>query len=151
MAAAATITEVYVVAAKEDISFEKALHKYPWVAGLFSRPQIHPMIGRAVCPVYKREVVLPIEDTMDFDIEILPSKSGPLEVRQVYSSWWRNIREEWFPNLVLFIGLLALLYKWQGLDGYIAVAPYAGFFYMVRAVADASMGIEWGKQYSCYP
>ena len=128
MAAAATITEVYVVAAKEDISFEKALHKYPWLAGLFSRPQIHPMIGRAVCPVYKREVVLPIEDTMDFDIEILPNKCGTLIVRQVYSSWWRNVWEDWFPSFFLFVGLLALLYNWEGLDGYLCSAFSKGIF-----------------------
>ena len=151
MAAGATITEIYVVAAKENIPFEKALHKYPWVAGVFSRPQMHPMIGRAVCPIYKREVALPIEDTMDFDIEILPNKCGTLIVRQVYSSWWRNVWEDWFPSFFLFVGLLALLYNWEGLDGYLAVAPYAGVFYISRTIADASMGIEWLKQFSYFP
>ena len=109
------------------------------------------MIGRGACPVYKREVVLPIGDTMDFDIEILPNKSGTLLVRQQYSSWWRNVWEDWFPNLFLFGGLLAVLSIWHGLDGWTDVAPYAGFFYVTRAVVDASMGIEWAKQYSFFP
>ena len=88
---------------------------------------------------------------MDFDIELIPNKSGTLILRQVHSDLWRNVMEEWFPGFFLFCGLLVLLYSWQGLDGYLAVAPFAGVFYVTRTVADACMGIEWAKQHSYFP
>lgn len=88
VAVSSTSNNLYVVCCKEGISC-----KYPWISGVFERPQRHPMIGRAVCSMYERKIVLPNNDKMDFDIELLPNTCGTLVIRQTYpsrlQSWWK--------------------------------------------------------------
>ena len=145
LAAAITVTDVYVVACKESLSFNEALTRYPWVSGIFVGEQIHPMIGKAVCPLYKRELEFP-KDVMEFEYEVV--EGAMLGLRQRRSSWAGRL---WEDVLVCHyvLPLLALYLTYTDLSWIRTVAPYAAAFYLTRELIDWQLGIHWHPKYHC--
>lgn len=149
MAASATMNEVYVVSCKEQISLEEALQKYPWFSGVFSQKQVHAMIGRAACPLYKRELPFPAKQhVMDFDYVVI--ESGLAKLKQHHDSILGNILESCYASHVVLIGALLYFCFQDYLKGNVfsfswlaTVAPYAASFYPVRMLVDWSLGIKW--------
>lgn len=144
MAAGSTMNEVYVVACKEQLPFEEALAKYPWATRLFSRKQVHAMIGRAACPLYKRELPFPVkEDIMDFDYDVIDSVMAKL--RQRHNSILGNLRESLDASHILLAAMILYLcyLDAQELSWIWTIAPYASIFYPVRVFVDRMLGIQW--------
>ena len=144
------MTEVFAVSCHDKISFESCIHKYPWVTGLFSRKQVHPLIGRAMCPAFKRKVCFP-KDTMNCKVECLPNPTGTAVARQLYPKhklleWWHN---DVFPSQLMFVGLGLYVFGVIGVQRVMASwLPYCSFiFYATRVVADRGLGIEWLPMY----
>jgi len=152
MATCSSIVEVYVVACKEGIPFETALHKYPWFGGIFTRPQIHPLIGRAVCPIYKRKIVFP-KDIMNFDVQVIPNKAGMAVVRQRTAGlqWWHDLllTQLLFGVVVIYLMFLSNRSWWEILTS--SVGPYAAVYYSVRMAVDRTLGLEWIDLYKWIP
>ena len=149
MAAASTLTEVYVVSCKEGISLEEALAKYDWVSGLFSKKQVHAMIGRAACPLYKRELPFPVKgDVMEFDYDVIDA--GVAMLRQRQNTLLGNLKEDLYVSHFVLVGLAIYLSYWEHLQSGLlsfswvaALAPYAAVFYTVRVIVDWQLGITW--------
>jgi len=154
LALAATITDVYVMACVDGICFEEALMKYPWMTGLFSKQQLHPMIGRAVCPVYKRQVTFP-KDEMKFKPNFIATPSGMALLEQQYESFWGRLWEHFsFVNAIAFGVGLATCYRlfWtqQILDLQVLLLSGA-LFYSARWTVDRALGIRWIERYNFLP
>lgn len=110
------------------------------------------MIGRAVCPLYRRPIAFP-KDVMDFTYELVPVPSGTLELREIFAPFWRQL---WHHLLPCHVGatLLALwIVAMEARDSKVLRRLALSFstFYAVRTIADRMMGIEWHKSYSYYP
>ena len=108
------------------------------------------MIGRAVCPMYKETVHFPIHSvTMDFEIEIIPNKSGPMLIQQKYDTLWGQLFGNMvFSKVVLSMVFVLHLVLYRDVEGFakdlvLGVLPYGAAFYSVRFMADRAMGIEW--------
>ena len=153
MAAAVTITEVYVVSCKEQLPLEDALARYPWVSGVFTKKQVHPMLGKAACPLYKRTLPFPVKgDIMDFDYDVVTS--GVAKLKQRHENFFRNLLEYVYVSHVALAALAGYLCYCDYLDGQsmpfswvLKVAPYAGTFYSIRVVTDWWLGVQWHPLY----
>lgn len=111
------------------------------------------MIGRAVCPVYKRKVVFPA-DTMNFNIQVIPNKAGAVVVRQRYNSRLQQSWHDMLPTQLVFglvVMYLTLLSDRRGEVLMSSVGPYAVVYYSVRMVVDRTLGIEWIDLYRYIP
>lgn len=142
IAASKTITDVYVLAAKDGIDFDTAIHRYPLTADIFNNTQLHPLVGRAACPIYKREVVFPKGDAMDFEFDFVRIPGGQAILRPKHQSLvWKLWEEILLAHYVLAVLALYLIHS-QGLEQTVRVlGPPAAIFYAVRTLVDYSFAI----------
>lgn len=153
MAASATIAEVYVVSCKEQLSFEKTLTRYPWASGLFTRKQVHPLIGKNACPLYKREIPFPVKNhVMDFEYDVIDASLALL--RQRHDSFVGDLREDIHVSQVVLACMTMYLCYLDFVQGNVAsfswlwkIGPYAAGFYIVRELVDWQLGIKWHPKY----
>lgn len=112
------------------------------------------MIGRAVCPLYQKKIVLPTNDKMEFDIELLPNTCGTLVVQQtdpssgILQRWWKNLLPS---QIVLATLVLYILLSDQWLQTMTAIAPSVTVFYTVRTLVDRQLGLNWLRIYKYLP
>ncbi|CAB9525789.1 expressed unknown protein [Seminavis robusta] len=138
LAASKTITDVYVLGCKHQIDFETTLHRYPLTAELFNNNQIHPLVGRAACPLYKREIVFPEGDCMDFEFDFIRVPGGQAFLRQHHASALWNLWEDTLlSHYILVAGGILLLWS-HGLAQFVQVlALPMTAFYSIRTCVDA--------------
>ena len=156
VAVALTITDVYIVCCKENLTWEEGIHKYKWF-DIFSKEQIHPLIGTHICPMYKRTVIFP-PDKMDFDIEVVETKSSLLAIREK-----KKKEHSWqYRNVILLLSVTTVLSLCYFLSFQVSrfdvdveelsrilsrscqkVAPSAILFYVIRFAVDHAMGTSW--------
>lgn len=142
VAGSVTMTEIYVVCRKENITFEEAIWKYPWSHGTFSKIAAHPLIGTNVCPLYKKRFQWP-EDTMDFEIEVKAVPTGNAILRQKYDNALVDAIKKLRLSHVGVMAVGAWLWVRHGTHGCLSVAPVAARFYVSRVTVDYVVGTRW--------
>mmetsp|Transcript_675 Transcript_675/g.1421 ORF Transcript_675/g.1421 Transcript_675/m.1421 type:complete len:339 (+) Transcript_675:206-1222(+) len=154
VAIATTITDVYIVCCKEHLSWEEGIRRYKWL-NVFNRPQVHPLMGVRICPMYKCSVIFP-PDVMEFELEVREQRNSMPIVREKKTG--NNSR-----TILLLCNAAAVLIAFHFylapvridaetlvgvMHSILRIAPSATVFYCTRFLVDRSIGTSWDNSWA---